>query len=332
LTTRPPETVLVTGAAGFVGGHLARTLVSRGSRVRALARVPERAAELRLIGIEVLQGDLQDRQSLDRAAAGVGIVYHLAGISRQIAVPASQYSVVNVEGVRSLIEAAGRAGVRRVVHCSAADVHGDAAQRPVNEDSPLERGNPYQASKLDGERVAGETARRRGLELVIARPSNVYGPGDRGLLRVFRAVARRRWITLGLGRISCHLTYVDDLVEGLRLCGDVPGASGRTYILAGPEVTSLDEFVRLIAREAGVRPPWLHLPVWPVRLAGAAWDWASLALRVEPAPWRARVDFHTRSRSFDTSRARLELGYDPRVGLREGVRRCLEWYKGRDWL
>jgi nucleoside-diphosphate-sugar epimerase len=88
--------------------------------------------------------------------------------------------------------------------------------------------------------------------------------------------------------------------------------------------------VRLVAREAGVRPPWLHLPAWPVRLAGAARDAASRALAMEPA--RARVDFHTRSRSFDTSRARNELGYNPRVGLREGVRRCLEWYKGRDWL
>jgi dihydroflavonol-4-reductase len=322
----------VTGAAGFVGGHLARTLASRGCRVRALARVPERAAELRLVGIEILQGDLRDRESLDRAVAGVGVVYHLAGVSRQAAIPASQYSVINVAGVRSLIEAGGLAGVRRVVHCSTADVHGDVAQPPANEDSPLQAGNPYQASKLEGERVARETARRAGLELVIARPSNVYGPGDRRLLKVFRAVTRRRWVTLGLGRVNCHLTYVDDLVDGLQLCGDVPDAAGHAYILAGPEVTTLDEFVRLVAREAGIRPPWLHLPVWPARLVGVAWDAASLTLRVDRAPWRTRVDFHTRSRSFDTSRARVGLGYNPRVGLREGVRRCLEWYKGRDWL
>ena len=322
----------MTGAAGFVGGHLARTLVSRGCRVRALARVPERAAELRLIGIELFRGDLRDRASLDRAVTGVGVAYHLAGIAWQAAIPASEYSAVNVEGVRSLIEAAGTAGVRRVVHCSTADVHGDLAQPPANEDSPLQPGDACQASKLEGERVAREEAARAGLELVIARPSNVYGPGDRRLLGVFRAVARRRWVTVGPGRISCHLTYVDDLVEGLRLCGDVPGAAGRGYILAGPEVTTLDEFVRLVAREAGVRAPWLHLPVWPVRLAGAARDAASRTLGMKPAPWRARLDFHTRSHSFDTSRARNELKYNPRVGLREGVRRCLEWYKGRDWL
>ena len=322
----------MTGATGFVGGHLARTLVSRGCRVRVLARVPERTSELRLVGIEVCQGDLRSRESLDRAVAGVGVVYHLAGISRQAAIPGSQYSVINVAGVRSLIEAAGAAGVRRVVHCSTVDVHGEVAQPPADEDSPLQPGNPYQASKIEGERVAREAARHAGLELVIARPSNVYGPGDRRLLKVFRAVARRRWITLGPGRVSCHLTYVDDLVDGLRLCGDVPGAAGHAYILAGPEVTTLNEFVRLVAREAGVRPPWLHLPVWPLWLAGATWDAVSLTLRVTPSPWRTRVDFHTRSRSFDTSRARIGLGYHPRVGLREGVRRCLEWYKGRDWL
>jgi len=296
--------------------------------VRALARVPERAAELRLIGIEVRQGDLRDRESLGRAVAGAGVVYHLAGMTRPAGVPASEYAAVNVEGVRSLVEAAGAAGVRRVVHCSTADVHGCVAQAPANEDSPLQPRDACAASKLEGEQASREAAERAGVELVIARPSRVYGPGDRRLLGVFRAIARRRWVTLGPGRTSCHLTYVDDLVSGLRLCGDVSGAAGRVYLLAGPEITTLDKFVRLVAREAGVRSPWLHVPVWSFRLAAAASD----AFRAEPGLWRARLDFHTRSRSFDTSRARVELGYDPRVGLREGVRRCLEWYRGRDWL
>jgi dihydroflavonol-4-reductase len=322
----------VTGATGFVGGHLARTLVSRGCRVRVLARSPERAAELRFVGIEVSEGDLRDRESLERAVAGVGLVYHLAAVFRETGIPAPQYSAINVDGVRSLIEAAGARGVGRVVHCSTVDVHGDLTETPANEDFPLRPGDIYQVTKLEGEQAAAEAARRVGVELVVARPSSIYGPGDRRLLRVFRGVVRRRWVTLGRGRVTCHLTYVDDLVEGLRLCGEVPGAAGHTYILAGPEVSTLNDLVRLIAREAGVRAPWLHLPVWPFLLACAAWGALSGPLRVEPPVWRARMDFHTKSRSFDIARARAGLGYNPQVGLREGVRRCLEWYKGRDWL
>src|SRR5207248_7076056 len=120
-----------------------------------------------------------------------------------------------------------------------------------------------------GERVAREAAARTGVEVVIARPTGIYGPGDRRLLKLFRGVARRRFVILGRGEIFYHLTYIDDLVEGFRLCGEVPAAAGRTYILAGAEVTTLNELIAIIAEEAGVRPPTLRLPVWPVWMAGA---------------------------------------------------------------
>src|SRR5205085_10969221 len=115
-------------------------------------------------------------------------------------------------------------------------------------------------------------ASRTGIEVTIARPTGIYGPGDRRLLKLFRGVARRRWITTGTGEIYYHLTYIDDLVEGLRLCGEHPAAANRTYILAGGEVTTLNELVALIARVAGVPPPRLHLPVWPFWIAGAAFE------------------------------------------------------------
>ena len=105
--------------------------------------------------------------------------------------------------------------------------------------------------------------------MTIARPSGIYGPGDRRLLKLFKGVARGRFVVLGSGDIFYHLTYIDDLVEGFRLCGEVPAAANRTYILAGAEVTTLNELIAIIAKEAGVRPPALKLPVWPVWFAGA---------------------------------------------------------------
>jgi dihydroflavonol-4-reductase len=307
-------------------------LAARRYHVRVMARSIDRALDLRLAGIELCQGDLTDAASLEQACRGVRLVYNIAAIYRQAGLPASEYRAVNAEAVGTLIKAAAACGVQRVVHCSTVGVHGDIEQPPANEDAPLRPGDIYQETKLEGERIARETASSTGVELVIARPSGIYGPGDRRLLKLFRGIARKRFVMLGTGQIYYHLTYIDDLTEGFRLCGETAGAAGRTYILAGGEVTRLNELVRLIAREAGARLLPFRLPVWPFWMAGAVCEGVCVPLRIEPPLYRRRVDFFTKSRAFDISRARGELGYAPRVGLTEGVRRSLEWYRGQNWL
>jgi nucleoside-diphosphate-sugar epimerase len=137
---------------------------------------------------------------------------------------------------------------------------------------------------------------------------------------------------LGRGEIYYHLTYIDDLVDGFRLCGEHPAAANRTYILAGGEVTTLNEVTATIASVAGVRPQRWHLPVWPFWLAGAACEALSAPFGIEPPLYRRRVDFFTKSRAFDITRARQELGFAPAVGLRDGVTRTLRWYREQGWL
>jgi nucleoside-diphosphate-sugar epimerase len=324
--------VLVTGATGFTGGHLARGLARRGCRVRALVRDRARAADLAPLGIEIVTGDLKNRSDLDAACAGVETVYHIAAIYRQAGLPAGEYEAVNATAVGELVEAAAAAGASRVVYCSTVGVHGDVEHPPAGEDAPLRPGDVYQRTKVHGEAAARAAEARTGIGVTIARPSGIYGPGDRRLLRLFRGVARRRFVTLGSGRIFYHLTFIDDLVEGFRLCGDTPGAAGRTYILAGPEVTTLTELIAIIAEEAGVDPPRLRLPVWPFWVAGAVCEAACRPFRIEPPIHRRRVDFFTKSRAFDISRARREIGYAPAVGLREGVGRTLRWYRDAGWI
>ena len=324
--------VLVTGATGFTGGHLARALAGRGYAVRALVRDPAKAPGLSNAAIELAAGSLEDRPSLDRASRGIDVVFHIAAIYRQAGLPDSAYRAVNSTAVRHGIEAAALGGARRVVHCSTVGVHGDIEHPPANEDAPLRPGDVYQETKLEGEATARQAAADTGIAVVIARPTGIYGPGDRRLLKLFRGVARRRFVVLGAGRIYYHLTYIDDLVEGFRLCGEVPAAAGRTYILAGAEVTTLNELVTMIAKEAGVRPRRVHLPVWPFWTAGALCEAVCAPLGLEPPLYRRRVDFFTKSRAFDISRARAELGFDPQVGLQEGIGRTLDWYKREGWL
>ena len=324
--------VLVTGATGFTGGHLARSLAARGQQVTALVRDEARAGDLKAAGIMLAAGDIRDAAAIERAATGADVVYHIAAIYRQAGLREDEYRAVNARAVATVIEAASRAGVRRLVHCSTVGVHGDVEHPPAAEDAPLEPGDIYQVTKLEGEQIARDTAARTGMEVVIARPTGIYGPGDRRLLKLFRGVARRRFVVLGSGEIFYHLTYIDDLVEGFRLCGEVAGAAGRTYILAGGEVTTLNELLRLIADVAGVDPPTWHLPVWPFWTAGAACEAICAPFGIEPPLYRRRVDFFTKSRAFDITRARQELGYAPKVTLREGIRRTLEWYRSAGWL
>jgi nucleoside-diphosphate-sugar epimerase len=324
--------VLVTGATGFTGGHLARALHARGHDVVAMVRNESAAGDLAAAGIALRVGDLAKPETLPSAVHDIDVVYNIAALYRQAALPDSVYHQVNGTAVGQLVEAAARAGVRRVVHCSTVGVHGDVEHPPANEDAPLRPGDIYQVAKLEGERIGREAAARTGIELVIARPSGIYGPADRRLLKLFRGVARRRFVILGDGRIFYHLTYIDDLVEGFRLCGEVAVAAGRTYILAGAEVPTLNDLTAMIAEDAGVPPPRLRLPVWPFWIAGAACEALCAPFGLEPPIYRRRVDFFTKSRAFDITRARQELGYAPQVGLPEGIHRTMTWYRNSGWM
>jgi len=326
--------VLVTGATGFTGGHLALALRRRGHAVRALVRPRSlaKAAALETAGVTIIPGDLLDQDSLRQATRNIEIVYHVAATYREAGQPASAYVAVNIDGTRRVLEAARDAHVRRVVHCSTAGVHGHVAHPPANEDAPFAPGDQYQRTKLQAEQLARQFSDQHHLDVVIARPVGIYGPGDTRFLKMFRGIARGWFPMLGSGKVFYHVTYVDDVVEGLRLCGETGAAAGRTYLLAGPKYTTLAELVAAIARELNVRPPRLRLPIWPVWLAGALCEAVCVPLRIEPPIYRRRVDFYRKSRAFDTTRARQELRWVPAVDLDSGIRRTIAWYRERGLL
>jgi nucleoside-diphosphate-sugar epimerase len=325
--------VLITGAGGFTGVALARTLAGGGRAVRGLVRQPAGSAELTAAGVEVLAGDVRDESVVRRALHDVELVYHLAAVFRRAGVPDSEYRSVHVDATRLLVEAAADAGVRRVVHCSTVGVHGDVqGDAPATEDAPFHPMDIYQQTKLEGEWMARETARRVGLQVTVVRPGPIYGPGDRRLFKLIGGVARRRFRLLGDGRPRFQMVYVDDLIDGFVLAGEHPEAHGRTYILTGLEAPTLRELVDEIAEVAKVPPPKLRLPVWPFWLLGAACEAVCVPLRIEPPIFRRRVKFFTSNRWFDISRARHELGFVPKVGLREGLLRTIDSYRRLGWV
>jgi dihydroflavonol-4-reductase len=326
--------VLVTGATGFTGGHLARHLARQGHAVAALVRPASlaKADALSADGIDVRTGDLTDAAAVRRACEGRELVFHIAATYREAGQSDVAYTRVNVDGTRHVLEGALAERVRRVVHCSTGGVHGHIEHPPANENAPFAPGDVYQRTKLQAEQLASRFGRERGLEVVVARPIGIYGPGDMRFLKMFRGIARGRFPMLGRGAGFYHLTYIDDLCRGFELCGTVPAAAGRTYILAGPEYTTLQQLVELVAAELQARPPRLRFPIWPVWVAGALCEIVCVPLRLEPPLYRRRVDFYSKSRAFDTSRARQELGYNPTIDLKTGIHLTAEWYRSQGLL
>ena len=325
--------ILITGAAGFTGVALALRLSAAGHRVRGLIRSRDRAAALERAGVTTVEGDIRDPRVIRQAIEGIDTVYHLASVFRRPAAPVSEYREVHVDATRHLVEISAAAGVRRIVHCSSVGVHGSVSEEvPATEDAPFQPGDIYQETKLEGEQIALQTADRAGVPLTVVRPGPIYGPGDKRLFKLIGGVARKRFRLLGDGSPHLQMVYVDDLTEGFRLAAEAPIAAGRTYILAGSEAPTLKELVHEIAGVADVASPRFRLPVWPFWLAGAVCEAVCLPLGMEPPIFRRRVKFFTSNRWFDISRARTELGFAPRVSLRDGIRRTLESYRQLGWL
>lgn len=321
------ERVLVTGASGFTGAHLCERLVLDGYRVRALVRDPAKASRLVRLGAEVVEGDLVESRTAVRATKGMEIVFHVAALYRQEGVPRKAFWAVNVTGTDHLLRAAVRHDVTRFIHCSTVGVHGDVGAVPANEDAPFRPGDPYQVSKLEGEKVAAAYVQRGDLAVTIVRPTGIYGPGDLRFLKLFRVIARNRFWMIGTGDIFYHLTYIDDLVDGILLCAVTPRAAGRAYILAGREYVTLNQLVALIAEALGAAVPHRRLPVLPVYALAYVCELICRPLGIEPPLYRRRVDFFRKHRTFDITRAVTELGFAPKVDLKTGLRKTGEWYR-----
>lgn len=319
--------ILVTGATGFLGSSLCRRLALEGARVRALVRSSADRGRLAGIPVEIATGDLCEDASLAAACAGVDTVYHCAAAFRKESLDKERFFAVNVEGGRSLVRAAAGAGCRLLVHMSTVGVHGTITHPPVGEDAPIAPEDHYQESKAEGEALVREEALEAGVPLVVVRPVGIYGPGDTRFLKLFRQVKKGLFPGIGSGRTLYHLTYIDDLVEGILLCGKVADARGQTFILGGPEIVTVRSFVEIVAATLGVKPPRLRLPVLPMKILSAVVEDVCRAVGVEPPLYRRRLDFFLKDRAFDIGKARRMLGYEPRIDVREGVRRTVEHYR-----
>lgn len=319
--------VLVTGASGFTGGHLCRHLVTKGYDVRALVRKTSNINDLKKLDVEIAVGDITEPGSLDKAVKGIEIVYHVAALYRQENVPRKLFWDVNVNGTKNLLEASLGAGVQRFIHCSTVGVQGEISNPPANETHPYNPGDEYQMSKMEGEKLACHFFRENEFPGVIVRPVGIYGPGDTRFLKLFKHIKNGKFIMFGSGNVLYHLTYIDDLVHGFQLCGEKKEALGQTYNICGNEYVTLNQLVAIIAEALKVPAPRIRLPFWPLWVAGVLCEGICKPLGIEPPIYRRRADFFRKDRAFDISKAKRDLGYEPKVDLETGIRLTAEWYR-----
>jgi nucleoside-diphosphate-sugar epimerase len=323
--------IATTGGTGYTGQRLIERLRARGHEVTALAR-PGSRRPFPDSEVTWVEGDLSRADTLARLVAGAAAVVHVAAVYRTAGHPDSYYRDVNVGGTERLLEAASRAGVGRFVHTSTVGVHGDVRHPPADETAPFEPGDVYQETKAEAETLALRFHRERGLPVVVVRPGAIYGPGETRLLKLFRAIARRRYAIVGSGRPHYHLVFIDDLLDGYELALSHPAAVGEAFILAGPRSVSQTELAATIARHTGGRVFPVRIPVAPIHLAGDLCEALCVPFEIEPPLHRRRVDFWTKNRSFSIEKGRRVLGYEPRVDPEDGIARTAASYRQAGWL
>lgn len=321
-------TVLITGGTGFIGSRLALRLLESGERVRVLALTNDAVQErnrtlIEARGGEVVPGSVTDRTAVQDAVDGVDAVFHLAAAQHEMNVPDQRFWDVNLEGTRNLLEAAAAARVERFVHGSTIGVYG-AAEGQIDEATPMRPDNIYGVTKAEGENLALTYVQR--VPLTVIRIAEVYGPGDRRLLKLFKAISKGSFVMIGRGDNRHQPIYVDDLVEGLRIARSSPQAVGQVFVMAGPEPVTTTQMVEAIAEALGKQRRVFRVPMWPFLAAALVLESTLRPLGVQPPLHRRRMDFFRKSLWFSTERARADLGFAAQTDFRRGAELTAAWY------
>lgn len=320
-----PRLALVTGGSGFVGGHLIRRLLSDGWRVRALGRSAEARADVQALGAEPAAGDLADRAALTLAMEGVEVVFHVAAHFKLWG-PLPLFRKINVDGTRNVVEAAERAGVRRVVYVSAAAVVMGRPEpmRGATEDMPLRtmRFAPYATSKAKAEEVLlAANGRRAGFTTVAIRPPFIWGPDMPALENMVETVRGGRFQWVAGGRQTLSTCHVDNLCHALTLAAD-HGSGGQAWFVSDGEDTTLKSFLTRLLASRGVTPKDRSTSfglAWTMAgLMGAAWR--IFRRKGEPPITRQMLRLIGQDFTVDICRARDELGYEPVISPADGMR------------
>jgi len=317
--------IFISGATGFVGGHLAENLIKENHEIKTLVRKSSDVSFIKTLGVDITYGDITDYASVKAAMEGCELVYHAASSRFSTSIKYPVYYDVNVKGTRNVMHTAIETGVSHVVYCSTVGVYGWSCKIPVDENTPLNPNGLYSKTKLEGERLVSKYCDKYGISAVIARLTSVYGPRDFFWLKLFQDIVKKRFIMIGSGKSHHHITYIDDIVQGLKLCGKMQNSSAKSYIIGSKEIPTVAQIVKTIAEESGVHLQVKKIPAPPFAATYKVFRLLTKGFSTEPLIMR-KINFFIKEHMYDISKARNELNYLPKISLREGIKQTLCWY------
>ena len=320
--------ILITGGTGFIGSRLAITCLERGDIVRIYGQENTEAEKanarhLRDKGAEIILGSMTDLNMVSRAVKDIDIVFHLAAAQHEANISDQVFHDVNVSGTRNIIEASLKAGVKRFVHGSTIGVYG-IVDGPIDEATPCRPENIYGITKLEGEKLA--LSFRNQLPVTVIRIPEVYGPGDRRLLKLFKMIQKNRFFMIGNGKNLHHLIYIDDLIQSFFLAAEKEEAVGEVFLLAGERPVSTNVMVETIAEHLATKGFLFRVPFGPLYLMAATMEFVLRPMGIQPPLHRRRMDFFKKNFELSWKKAADILGYHPNVGFSEGILETARWY------
>jgi nucleoside-diphosphate-sugar epimerase len=323
--------IVITGATGLLGSHLAEQLLARGERIRALVRPSSDTRWLQQSGVELIEADLNQSATLPAALEGADLVYHCAARVGEWG-PWRIFRESILETTTNLLAACRQAGVGRLVHVSSVAVYGHPRHRPgqlFREDEPQGQNLWWWDHYCRAKILAEEAVRRYSGAWTMVRPSWIFGPRDRNALpRVLAALQARRVSIIGKGDNLLNIVYAGDVAEGTIRAAEHPGAVGRAYNLTSEGAITQRGFLDALTAALRLPPIRYRFPLWLAFAGGFLSELIGKAIRLRRPPHFTRYAMALISRPtcFSIDRARQELGWEPRVHPLEGLRRTLDWY------
>lgn len=320
--------VLVTGGLGFTGAALVLRLLDLGHEVVVLDKQSGLFDdEIRQGGAKITMGSITDRSTVSACCEGVEVVMHLAAAFREVGVPDTVYKSVNVTGTQIVAEETVKSGARKLVYCSTQGIHGHISDPPGDETSPIAAADYYQQTKFEGEQML-QNIDLGNTEYTILRPTAIYGPGDPSrFLMIFQRAKKGLFPMFGDGSTFYHPLYIDNLVDAFVLAMAPGVGAGEAYIIGDNDYLPIEELVKKVGNAIGVEVKIPHFPIWPVLIAGHVCEKVCKPFGINPPIFPRRVDWFRQVRAFKIDKARRDLGYEPRVGIDEGLKITGDWYK-----
>jgi nucleoside-diphosphate-sugar epimerase len=323
---------LITGATGFIGGHLAERLVAQGRRVRCLVRSTSDTSRLEELDVDLAVGDLTSASSILRAVDGCQHAFHCGALVSDWATT-KEIRRINVEGTRNLLEASVASGLTRFIHLSTTDVYGYPGGVAIDESYTTPRfRNWYAQTKLAAETEVWRAARWSGLDAVILRPATVYGPRSKEVVgEIGRAIRNRSMLLIDGGRAVAGLCYVENLVDAAVLALSHGNAPGEAFNVSDGLSVTWKQFTQDIAKGLGYPVPRFSLPYWVAHAVAFSLESGyrlvrtASGLTTPPLLSRQAVQVMGTDQNFSTRKAREVLGWEPRIDYATGLEATVQW-------